>query len=81
MSARSIEELSEARFLELANGEFSRIVAASENISRTENGQRSDKLCRRYVCTCPHCGKKIAFKEQAANKNIKCPHPGCGHAC
>ena len=80
MSARSIEELSEARFLELANGEFSRIVAESEKISRTENGQRSDKLCRRHVCTCPHCAKRIAFKEQAANTTVKCPHPGCGHS-
>ena len=29
------------------------------------------------VYTCPHCGKRLVFKKNYANKVVKCPYRGC----
>ena len=69
-AAQTIDELSQSRFVDLANQEFAKIIANADASIRP----RTKKPFR---CICPHCGGTIAFAEQAASKVIKCPHAQC----
>ena len=69
-AAQTIDELSQSRFVDLANQEFAKIIANADALIRP----RTKKPFR---CICPHCGGTIAFAEQAASKVIKCPHVQC----
>jgi len=77
-AASSVEELTHARLVELANKEFAKIVAAAEAANHVRARQQPVVSAVRNTCTCPHCGNRITFKDQAANKTVKCPYQKCG---
>lgn len=78
MAASSLEELTQARLVELANIEFATIVAEAERINQVQISQRSETKHRRNACACPHCGRRLQFPRKAASTTINCPHSNCG---
>jgi LytS/YehU family sensor histidine kinase len=77
-AASSVEELTHARLVELANKEFAKIVTAAGEAHQVRSTQQPVVSAARNACTCPHCGNRIMFKDQAANKTVKCPYQNCG---
>lgn len=90
----SIEELSRARLIELANEELSKIVLAStekanqikdgqslvstEQVNQIKSSQSFGETRLLITYTCPICQKLVRYKEQIANKTVKCPNKECG---
>jgi hypothetical protein len=74
----SLEDFSQARLLELARDELSRIVAASEREAGRTTDRHSDEKDTRHKYACPHCHKIIAYKGKKGGKTVICPYKECG---
>jgi ribosomal protein S27E len=66
---RALEELTQARLLDLARQELSRIVAVAEHKAAT--------TAKRAV-TCPYCGRTIGYPRKKAGTTVNCPYANCG---
>jgi hypothetical protein len=65
----TLEELTQARLLDLAQQELSKIMSDAEQKAITPTKQ---------TITCPHCGKAIGYPRKHAGKTVKCPYANCG---
>jgi len=78
----TLEELTKARLVDLAQKELSRIVSASEVEAnrRIDNGQASEKSRAKYSHCCPYCNKAIGYSGKKAGKTVQCPYKKCGRS-
>jgi len=75
----SIDELSQARLLELAAAELEKIVAVSEQKAQALlNDQPSDQKPTRITHICPSCQSLVRFSLRPANEIVTCPNRECG---
>jgi hypothetical protein len=65
----TLEELTQARLLDLAQHELSKIMLDAE--------QKAVAPVKQSVA-CPHCGKTIGYSREKAGKTVKCPYASCG---
>jgi hypothetical protein len=65
----ALEELTQARLLDLAREELSKVVSHAEQKARTTS---------KRAVACPHCGKTIAYPHKMAGKTVNCPYVNCG---
>jgi hypothetical protein len=76
----SIQDFTQARLLELAKKELSKIVSeAEQDAHRLVGGQKpSAQIPRRYVFACPHCSRQFEYRGKRGGKTVNCPHKNCG---
>src|SRR5581483_2761543 len=76
----SLEDFTQARLLELAKTELSRIVSDSDRDAclQTDGQELSAIAPGVYTVTCPHCNKRIAYKGKRGGKTVNCPYENCG---
>lgn len=67
----ALEELTQARLLDLAREELANVVSEAEQKARTTT-KRS--------MACPHCGRNIAYPRKKAGKTVNCPYVSCGRS-
>jgi hypothetical protein len=71
----SLEEFSQARLLEVAKNEISKIVSASDEEARQDAPETlAQPPLNSYSFVCPHCMRKIAYKGRRGGKTVDCPH-------
>ncbi len=79
MAASSIDELSQVRFIDLAKMKVSELISASDEKARqSTNGRQSIETRLPNTHLCPHCQKRIRYKDQIANTTVQCPNKKCG---
>lgn len=64
----ALEELTQARLLDLARAELAKVVSDAE--------MKAQMPMKRTVA-CPHCGKTIAYPRKKAGKTVTCPYANC----
>jgi hypothetical protein len=78
-SLSSLDELSQAKLVQLAEEELEKIVAASEMKADTIlHDQHSIQASTRITHPCPHCHRLIRFSLSSANETVTCPNRECG---
>jgi hypothetical protein len=65
----ALEELTQARLLDVARQELSIIVLDAEQKTLTPV---------RHTVSCPHCKKMIRYPRKKAGKTVNCPYVKCG---
>lgn len=75
----SIEELKQARLLELAEEEIAGILVASTKTAR-EIREADDDAALDFLntCYCPYCNRPVSYDAHAAHEAVECPHEDCG---
>ena len=76
-AAASIEEVSQLRFVNLAEAKMSKLVSDAEERARVLNSSGRSSTPTSGVVTCPHCQKRFGYLPRAATKTVKCPHQQC----
>src|SRR4051812_16966643 len=75
----SIEEFSQARLLELARKELSKIVSESEEeANRVILEATPHAPPNSYSFICPYCNGKIGYRGKKGGRSVICPHKECG---
>lgn len=78
----SLEELTQARIVELAAEEFDRIIsAAAEKAERMKEDAARRALSGHHVAyACPHCQQIVRYAERFAGQSVNCPNQACGRS-
>jgi hypothetical protein len=75
----TLQELSQARLVELAKKELDRIASAAEAaVSLSQAGDTGNPVSQ-MLTRCPHCGGKVSFPPKKQGRIVKCPHKACGN--